>query len=83
MNSNSNFRFDGRQGHIRSGWNISAMLRRGPLTDRKIAFYEKRGYYSTEFRDARRELMQRKQAKREQREGGFVIREGRMIYSPL
>jgi len=67
--------------HIRSAWNIGAMLRRGKLTDRKIAQYEKLGYYSAEFRQARRDLQERKRKRR--REGSFdVTDDGRMIYNP-
>lgn len=75
----SKFFFD-RPSHIRSGWNISTMLRRGPLTDKKIEKYRKLGYYSNEFRQARKDLMKRKQ---EKREGNFrVEKDGRMIYDP-
>lgn len=69
------------QAHMRSAWNISAMLRRGKLTDRKIAQYEKAGYYTPEFRQARRDLQARKRKRR--REGSFdVTDDGRMIYNP-
>lgn len=65
--------------HIRSGWNIGRLMQRGKLTDRKIAQYEKAGYYSAEFRKARKDL----QVRRRRREGGFEISEdGRMIYNP-
>jgi hypothetical protein len=69
---------------IRSSWNTVRMLMRGPLTDRKIEQYEKRGYYSAEFREARREMWQRQQAKRMRRDGNFLLREdGSRIYAPL
>lgn len=58
------------------------MLVRGPLTDRKIEQYAKQGYYSDAFREARRELWQRKAAKRAQRSGNFLLVDGRMIFSP-
>lgn len=76
-----NFEFDFRP-RIRSGWNISMLVRRGYLTDKKIAEYEKAGWYSAAFRDARRELMQKKAAKRMKREGNFLNDGGRLIYSP-
>jgi hypothetical protein len=69
-------------GRIRSGWNTSALLRRGFLTDRKIEQYRKAGWYSEAYRTARRELMDKKQKQREAREGGFVRVEGRLIYAP-
>ena len=75
----TDFKFDNRQGHVRSGWNVTAMLIRGRLTDKKIAAYERRGWYSAEYRSARRELMEKKKVRRE---GNFSLREGRMIYSP-
>lgn len=58
----------------------------GNLTDKQIERYRQQGYYSAEFRDARRELMHRKKARRDiaaQRSGNFVIIDGRTIYSPL
>lgn len=81
----SNARFDREHGPefvpIRKGFNPSAVIRRGKLTDRKIAQYEKRGYYSADYRQARRELWQR-QAKKK-RSGNFDISEdGRLIYRP-
>lgn len=60
------------------------MLIRGPLTDRKIEQYRKQGWYSDGFREARRELMKKKNAKKSTREGPFIKSEdGRMIYNPL
>lgn len=78
------FQFDNRH-RLRSGWNPSAFLIGKPLTDKKIAEYERRGYYSAELREARAELQRRKKAKRELREhrsGEFIKRDGRLIYSP-
>lgn len=66
--------------HIRSSWNPTRLLMRGPLTDKKIEKYAKRGWYSEEFREARRGLMQRKALKRD---GAFFIRsDGSKVYSP-
>ena len=65
--------------HYRTGW-PSVGFMRGPLTDRKIAKYQKLGYYSAEFREARKEL----QARKRKRKGNFVESEdGRLVYSPL
>jgi len=61
------------------------MMVRRPLTDKKIASYESRGFYSPEFREARRELMARKAAKAakyQQRQGNFIKIDGRLVYSP-
>lgn len=70
---------------IRSSWNESKYLIRGPLTDKKIDFYRKRGWYDPEFQEARRELMAKKKAKRDaKRDGSFLkMPDGRLIYSPL
>lgn len=73
------FEFDQPGKHIRSGWNTTAMLVRGRLTDKKIAQYAKRGWYSSEYRAARRERMKSKHSKRV---GAFLVVDGRMIYSP-
>lgn len=72
---------------IRSSWNVTQMLIRGPLTDKKIEQYREAGWYSAEFREARREMMERKRVKREQhearREGNFLVfKDGRQVYSP-
>lgn len=67
---------------IRSSWNETRLLMRGPLTDRKIEKYAKAGYYSDAFRQARREAWQRKAAKRAARSGNFLLVDGRMIFSP-
>lgn len=72
--------FRAPHGNVRSTWNETRMLLRGPLTDRKIEAYQKAGYYSEAYRQARREKMQRKRVERV----GAWIRgaEGQMIYSP-
>lgn len=75
---NEPFDFDYRP-HLRSSWNQARLVVGKKLTDRKIRQYEQRGYYSNEFRQARREAWERKQSKRE---GNFTLRDGRMIYSP-
>lgn len=63
---------------IRSAWRESHLMRRGKLTDKTIAKYEKLGFYSAEFRDARRALQERKAKKRS---GHFLIADdGRLIY---
>jgi hypothetical protein len=67
---------------MRGSWNATRMLVRGRLTDRKINYYSKRGWYANEFRAARRELMANKKARREKREGNFISDRGRLIYSP-
>ena len=74
--------FDTRP-RLRSGWPESGLLMLGPLTDKRIAEYQKRGFYSAEFREQRRELAARRSKKRERREGNWVERDGRMVYSPL
>lgn len=73
---------------IKSGWNPSRMLMRGPLTDKKIEAYRKQGWYTGAFREARKEMMDRKAAKRrayqERRDGNFIVgSDGRLIFSPL
>ena len=64
---------------IRSSWNIVRMIMRGPLTDKRIEHYQQRGFYSAEYKAARRELMAKRAAKRD---GNWVERDGRWIYSP-
>jgi hypothetical protein len=76
------FDFDNRH-PLRGSWNESRLLMGKRLTDRRIGQYQKRGYYTEAFRQARRELMERKRGNRIQREGNFVEQNGRMIYSPL
>jgi hypothetical protein len=65
--------------HIRSGW-TGKMGTTGPLTDKKIAKYQALGYYSEEFREARRKLASIRKAKRQ---GNFTQIGDRLIYSPL
>lgn len=67
---------------IRSAWKESAMMRRGKLTDRKIAQYERKGFYSPEYRLARKELMERKSKKQLARSGNFDLVDGRLIFNP-
>lgn len=50
-------------------------LRGRLLTDRDIEKYERMGYYSAEFKEARRALWAK-------RKTNFVSREGRLIYCP-
>lgn len=75
----SGFGPEGGFTRVRSGWNEGLLLMHGPLTDRKIAKYEKEGWYSDEFRQARREKMARKSS----RNGNFIVRDGSLIYNPL
>lgn len=76
---------DFNETRVRSAWDESRIMRRKALTDRKIKQYEAQGYYSPAFRDARRELQDRKAARREaraMRDGNFDIIQGRMVYRP-
>lgn len=67
---------------LKSTWNEAKLIRKGYLTDRKIRRYEKLGYYSDEYRKARRERMEKKK-KKTRREGNWEITDdGRMIYKP-
>lgn len=57
----------------------------GPLSDKKIAEYERAGWYSADAKRARLDRAEKKfkQQKRDPREGNFVLSEdGRLIYSP-
>jgi hypothetical protein len=79
---------DFNQQRIPSGWSEARLMRRKPLTDRKIAKYEALGYYSPEYRQARKDLIERKadkrEARRKAREGNFDIAgDGRLIYRPI
>lgn len=59
---------------------------RGLLTDRKIEQYRREGFYSPEWRAARREIWAKRQKKREpkeNRDGNFLKIDGRLIYSPI
>lgn len=73
------------QSRLRSTWNESKILLRGKLTDRKIEYYRKRGFYSNEFREMRRDLWMKRKSKRDDnRIGNFVkTGDGRLIYSPI
>ncbi len=76
--------YDFNENRVPSGWNEAKLMRLAPLTDRKIDRYEKLGYYSPEYRAARRELQERKAAKRANRQGNFdIASDGRLIYRPL
>jgi len=68
--------------HIRSGWNVNALILRGRLTDKRISKYQKLGYYDPAFQQARRELWERRKAKRTRREGNFDNIDGRLIFRP-
>jgi len=67
---------------IRSAWSEGRLIGRGPLTDKKIAKYDKAGWFSAEFKEARKRLMVKKQSARARRDGNFDIVDGRMIYRP-
>lgn len=55
----------------------------GRLTDKKIAKYQREGYYSPEFKAARREIMKNREFKRRMRQGNFdEVEDGRLIYRP-
>lgn len=70
--------FKAPQGSIRSTWNPARLTLRGPLTDRKIERYQRQGWYSAEFKKARRD----RQAV-QRREGNWLhTTDGRMVYSP-
>lgn len=63
------------------------MILKGPLTDRKIGQYQRQGFYSEEYRTARRERQAKKAERRNRglrREGNLLVRQdGSPIYSPL
>ncbi len=77
--------FRAPQTPIRSTWNEARLLMRGRLTDKLISKYQRKGYYSHEFKEARRELMAKKKARRDAvRSGNFLTTsDGRLVYSPL
>lgn len=55
---------------------------KGLLTDRKIEAYQKRGWYSSEFKEERRKFQEKKRAFK--RAGNWLESDdGRSIYSPL
>lgn len=86
----SNARHDREHGDFRDfnetrvpcAWNPARLSRRAKLTDKKIEQYQEQGYYSADFREARRQLWEKKAAKRIKRDGNFDIVDGRMIYRP-
>lgn len=71
---------------MRSTWDPDRLLIRGPLTDRKIDEYLRRGWYSAEVRQMRRERNEKRMARwqeREKRDGNFLkASDGRLIYAP-
>lgn len=67
---------------IKSAWNETRLSRRKPLTDKKIQKYIEQGYYSAEYRKARKELQVRKA--KAKRVGNFIESEpGKFVYAPL
>lgn len=48
------FKFD-QSKRISPGWNLRRMHVGKPLTDKKIREYEKKGFYTTDFKESRRE----------------------------
>lgn len=65
------------QPRMGGAWKPASFIRRGPLTDKQIDKYERQGFYSAEYRKARKEQMQKK------RSGNFdVQKDGRMVYRP-
>jgi len=66
--------------HVRTGWSRAIGFSNGPLTDRKIEKYRTQGYYSQEFKEARKKLQAMRRGKRE---GNFTRTVERLIYSPL
>lgn len=67
---------------IRSPWRPESLVRRGMLTDKKLAAYLKAGWFSEEFRQARKDLVAKRSGKVPKRVGSFFERGGRLIYSP-
>jgi hypothetical protein len=65
---------------MKSSWRSFGHIK-GELTDRKIAKYEKAGFYSPEATLERRVLQAQKAARK--RHGNFVESGGRFIYSPV
>ena len=67
--------------HFKPQWRSWGFLRRGILTDKQIEKYQREGYYSAEFKLARKQLQSRQ---KRSRTGNFILDDdGRMIYSPL
>ncbi len=84
----ANLRHDAAMGSnypapLRSSWNEARLLCRGPLTDKKIARYEKSGHYAPELKEARKTLANMRAKRRQKRLGNFDEIDGRMIYRPL
>lgn len=70
---------------IRTGW-YGTPIRGRILTDKLIEKYRSLGYYSVEYREARKKLMQRKATtKAFNRASGnfFQGADGRLIYNPF
>lgn len=67
-----------REGRMAPGWNEAKICMRGKLTDKKIAAYDRKGFYSEEYRAFRRKRMTQKSV----RAGNFVASGDRLIYSP-
>lgn len=51
------------------------------LTDRRIAYYQGRGWYEADARAARKERAE-KRARKQNKSGNFKLEEGRLIYCP-
>jgi hypothetical protein len=77
---NSDFRAPNSR--VRSSWNESALLMKGPLTDRKIEAYASKGWYSDGYRKSRREFQAKRREKQQLKDGNFFKDGDRMIYSP-
>lgn len=45
---------------LHSSWNPAKLVRRGPLTDKKIAKYERESWHDEDFKQARLERMNKK-----------------------
>lgn len=73
-------------GRIRPSWNTEAMLIKGTLTDRKIEDYRRRGFYTSEYRTARKKLMDQKTLRNNMNRASgnfFEAEDGRLIYNPI
>ena len=68
---------------FKTRWPTTASVGK-PLTDRKISEYQRRGFYSQEYRDARREHWRRKEGKHATRSGNFLIHsDGTLVFCPV
>lgn len=67
------------EGRIKASWNSPKLSLRGPLTDRKIKAYQKAGFYSAEYKEARKRIMDKNRLRRT---GNFIEVGGRLIYTP-